>query len=76
MIQVQLVKMLGLNLAGTATCPRCEEPIKRSDGSFVAVRLPDRDPMRFHLECYGEFAGGLMTFREEVLPHCRQERIH
>ena len=76
MMQVQYVQMLGLNLAGSEVCPRCREPITPADGSFVAVRLPEREPLRFHLECYGEFAGGLMTFREEVLPHCRQERIH
>ena len=76
MIQVQLVKMLGLNLAGTDTCPRCEEPITRSDGSFVAVRLPDREAMRFHLDCYEVFATGLATFRSEILPMALLERVH
>ena len=75
-MEVQLVRMLGLNLAGSETCPRCLEAITPVDGSFVAVRLPERAPMRFHLDCYAEFAGGLMTFREEVLPHCREELIH
>jgi hypothetical protein len=75
-MQVQYVRMLGLNLAGIEACPRCLQPITPADGSFVAVRLPEREPLRFHLECYGEFAGGLMTFREEVLPQCTKEQIH
>jgi hypothetical protein len=75
-MQVQYVRMLGLNLAGEAVCPRCLEPITPADGSFVAVRLPERVPLRFHLDCYREFAGGLMTFREEVLPHCTKEPVH
>jgi hypothetical protein len=75
-MHVQYVRSLGLNLAGTEACPRCREPITPADGSFVAVRLPEREPLRFHLDCCREFAVGLMTFREEVLPHCTKEVIH
>jgi hypothetical protein len=75
-VEIQLVRMLGMNLAGSDTCPRCLCPITSADGSFVAVRLPEREPLRFHLDCYDEFAGGLMLFREEILPRWRAEPVH
>ena len=76
MMEVQLVRMLGLNLAGPEECPRCREAITPADGSFVAVRLPEREPLRFHVDCYEEFAGGLVRFRIEVLPVARQVQVH
>ena len=75
-MQVQFVRMLGLNLAGPEVCPRCRQAITPADGSFVAVRLPEREPLRFHVDCYEEFAVGLVTFRTEILPVARQERVH
>jgi len=76
MMQVQFVRMLGLNLAGPEVCPRCREVITPADGCFVAVRLPEREPLRFHVDCYEEFAGGLVMFRTEILPVARQDRVH
>lgn len=75
MIQIQVVRQFGLGLAGADACPRCEEPIAASDVGFVAVRLPRREPIHFHLECYDVFAAGLVSFRSKVLPAALRQRV-
>ena len=76
MIQVQLVRPGGVDLAGPEPCPRCGEAITPADGSFVALRLTGREAVRLHLDCYEVLVVGLRAFRDEVVRQAPPEAVN